>query len=199
VIRGHGAEEKKKDGCPAPCPREHRACAGATRAGAPRIVANRPNTPLPKNSCLKLRARGGRRFMSNAPGKRAAPSWLNLAQLGLYRDLRKLVYAKLEPFDRALVEATHLHKPLTLYEPFAAHCAMHGYFKLLRWARANGCRWNEGTFAAAADGGHLNVLQWLHEQGCPWSSDVCSNAAAVGHFDVHGTTASAPLLHVAVI
>jgi hypothetical protein len=41
------------------------------------------------------------------PARLVAPSWLNLAQLGLYRDLRKLVYSKLERFDRALVEAAH--------------------------------------------------------------------------------------------
>ena len=34
-----------------------------------------------------------------------APSWLNLAGLGLYRDLRRLVYSRLDPFDKAVVEA----------------------------------------------------------------------------------------------
>jgi hypothetical protein len=49
--------------------------------------------------------------MSGAPSKRARvipPTWLNLAQPGLYRDLRKLIYRKLTPFDRVLVEAAHL-------------------------------------------------------------------------------------------
>jgi hypothetical protein len=59
---------------------------------------------------------------STLHARAVAPSWLNLAQLGLYRDLRKLVYSKLEPFDRALVRAAHLSKPVMLDESFAAVC-----------------------------------------------------------------------------
>jgi hypothetical protein len=49
--------------------------------------------------------------MAQAPAELArlvALSWMNLAQFGLYRDLRKLMYRKLTPFDCVLVEAAHL-------------------------------------------------------------------------------------------
>ena len=79
-----------------------------------------------------------------------APSWLNLAQFGLYRDLRKLIYAKLEPFDRALVRAAHHIKPVKLDEHFAASCARRGYLSLLQWAHEKGCPLSENTCSAAA-------------------------------------------------
>jgi hypothetical protein len=111
----------------------------------------------------------------------APPSWLNLAQLGLYRDLRKLVYAKLEAYDRALVKAAHLHTPVKLDGRFAAFCAGRGHLALLQWAREQGCSWNEGSCRQAARGGHVAMLRWLREQGCPWDEETCSAAAAGGH------------------
>ena len=39
---------------------------------------------------------------------------------------------------------------------------------LLRWARENGCPWDERTCSAAAGGGRLEVLKWARENGCPW-------------------------------
>ena len=38
---------------------------------------------------------------------------------------------------------------------------------LLRWARDNGCPWDERTCAAVAAGGNLEVLKWARENGCP--------------------------------
>ena len=43
-----------------------------------------------------------------------------------------------------------------------------GHLEVLKWARANGCPWDEGTCAYAAEGGHLEVLKWARENGCPW-------------------------------
>jgi hypothetical protein len=126
--------------------------------------------------------------MSEAPIKRphvVTPSWLNLAQLGLYRDLRKLVYKKLEPFDWVMAEAAHLHKPVKLDNDFARCCARRGHLALLQWARENGCSpFNELVCVAAGEGGHLHVLQWLREQGCPWNKGTCNKAAGGGHFEV---------------
>ena len=55
---------------------------------------------------------------------------------------------------------------------------------LLRWARENGCPWDERTCAAAAAGGKLEVLKWARENGCPWDESTCAAAAAGGHLEV---------------
>jgi hypothetical protein len=47
-----------------------------------------------------------------------------------------------------------------------------GHLEMLKYARANGCPWDEGTCAAAARGGHLEVLQWARANGCPWDYRV---------------------------
>jgi hypothetical protein len=39
---------------------------------------------------------------------------------------------------------------------------------VLKWARENGCPWDEGDVRVAAKGGHLEVLKWARENGCPW-------------------------------
>ena len=55
---------------------------------------------------------------------------------------------------------------------------------LLRWARANGCPWDERTCAAVAAGGNLEVLKWARENGCPWDSWTCESAAEGGQLEV---------------
>jgi len=57
-----------------------------------------------------------------------------------------------------------------------------GALKLLQWARANGCPWDEMTCANAARGGHLTVLH--RANGCPWDEMTCANAARGGHLTV---------------
>ena len=54
----------------------------------------------------------------------------------------------------------------------------------LKWARENGCPWDEGVCSAAARGGHLEVLQYAHANECPWDEGTCSSAAAKGHLEV---------------
>ena len=56
--------------------------------------------------------------------------------------------------------------------------------EVLRWARANGCEWNEEACLGAAQRGHLVVLQWLRSNGCPWDSDTCYHAVEEGHVNV---------------
>jgi hypothetical protein len=40
---------------------------------------------------------------------------------------------------------------------------------MLRWARENGCEWDEDTIKLAAFGGHLEMVMFAREHGCPWS------------------------------
>jgi len=39
----------------------------------------------------------------------------------------------------------------------------------LKWARENGCPWNENTCSLAAINRHLEVLKWARENGCSWN------------------------------
>jgi hypothetical protein len=54
---------------------------------------------------------------------------------------------------------------------------------VLKWARENGCPWDESTCDAAADGGHLEVLKWARENGCPWDEDTRRIAASKGYVE----------------
>jgi len=45
---------------------------------------------------------------------------------------------------------------------------------VLRWAREQGCPWNNLTCHFAAWGGHLAVLKWAREHDCPWDESTCS-------------------------
>src|ERR1700744_5378637 len=59
-----------------------------------------------------------------------------------------------------------------------------GYLAVLKWAMANGCKWDPWTCSNAAYGGHLAVLKWARANGCNWDSSTCSNAARSGHLAV---------------
>lgn len=59
-----------------------------------------------------------------------------------------------------------------------------GNLHVLKWARENGCPWDEATTAFASRKGHLEVLKWARENGCPWDESVCIDAAHEGHLEV---------------
>ena len=79
-----------------------------------------------------------------------------------------------------------------------------GHLEVLKWARLNGCPWDESTCCHAAKGGHLKVLQWARCDGCPWNEQcffaadqfatlqwacpwdesTCAHAALKGHLEV---------------
>ena len=50
-----------------------------------------------------------------------------------------------------------------------------GHLEMLKWARENGCPWDEDTCANAAKGGHLEVLKWARENDCPWDEWTCKS------------------------
>ncbi len=45
--------------------------------------------------------------------------------------------------------------------------AMNGQIETLKWARANGCYWDEYTCRIVAKNGHLETLKWARDNGCP--------------------------------
>ena len=47
---------------------------------------------------------------------------------------------------------------------------------MLKWARENGCPWDEFTCSNAAKNGHFEILKWARENGGYFNSRVCSGA-----------------------
>jgi hypothetical protein len=66
---------------------------------------------------------------------------------------------------------------------FSFRAASANLLMCLKYARENGCPWDEDTCCGAACGGHLDCLKYAHENGCPWIEDTCSNAACGGQLD----------------
>tara|TARA_B110000977_G_scaffold70351_1_gene95509 strand:- start:4852 stop:5004 length:153 start_codon:yes stop_codon:yes gene_type:complete len=42
-----------------------------------------------------------------------------------------------------------------------------GHLEVLKWARANGCRWDKYTYIYARNQGHLEVLECALANGTP--------------------------------
>ena len=68
---------------------------------------------------------------------------------------------------------------------FAADIAKDGDLGLLKWARANGCEWDERVCERAAKNGDLAVLQWAKVNDCEWDATTCSSGRE--QRDVRGT------------
>lgn len=76
-------------------------------------------------------------------------------------------------------------KNYILFYKFAIqNAAKEGYLEILKWARSNGCHWDESTCFYATSGGHLEVLKWARANGCPWNESTCAFAALKGHLEV---------------
>lgn len=56
----------------------------------------------------------------------------------------------------------------------------HGHLEVLKWARTNGCAWGTHTTLAAASHGQLEALKWLRAGGCPWFK-ACALRSAIAH------------------
>ena len=61
--------------------------------------------------------------------------------------------------------------------------ANNGRLECLKYARENGCPWDENTCTAAALHGYLECLKYAHENGCPWDEWTCEGAAEHGHLE----------------
>ena len=122
-----------------------------------------------------------------APDDADAPSEL-LGLLLEWPDLLGLVLARLDPTDCALLSR--------MGKPWLAAVVSRGLpragkggavplklvdfvasAKMLAWAKATGCPWEEKTCSSIARGGHLAVLQWAREHHCSWHEETCENAA----------------------
>jgi hypothetical protein len=114
-------------------------------------------------------------------------SLLNLTQMLPVKDLRKLFYAKLEYWDRALVElASCGHaNPLRVFRNtnFQRWCARRGHIALLKCIEPHIEKCSDLCDAAAC-GGKLHVLTWLADVGCPIGYPPFASAASSGNVQV---------------
>jgi len=130
-------------------------------------------------------------------------SWLNLKSLLPVKDLRKLLFAKLEPWDKLMVKLAHC--PTTLPAPnqdtevvsrvfatleFQHWCVAHGYIALLEYIKPHVVRCvpvdskDVNLSCTAAESGHVHVLHWLGVNGCFMGRVLYSCAARGGHVHV---------------
>ena len=97
-------------------------------------------------------------------------TWLGLGEeWGVVRDVRKMIYELLTPLERVMMEKAHgVDRAFERYtKDVCVWAARRGCLEVLKWARVNGCPWDERVCEFAAEGGHLEVLRWAHANGCP--------------------------------
>ena len=113
------------------------------------------------------------------------PNKVSLAGLHRYlpKDVRKLIYAKLDKYDIKLILSAHGSKEPILTVELSVHCAKNGHLELLKWARDNNCPWDAWSHMRAAMNGHLEILKYLHENGCPRDARSCISVAYNGHLE----------------
>lgn len=90
------------------------------------------------------------------------------------KDVRRLIWACLDVWDREMVRCAHNSKrtPQVFCRPFVNHCCVHGYLERLKWAFHNFTSiaaildavrgWTANSwFDAASRHNHLPVVEWL--------------------------------------
>ena len=125
------------------------------------------------------------RLTAVSRGMRAAMAATKRADLAT-----KLITVK-KPEEREAVKKgylstlQHMHSRgrLSRKKYLCEDAARGGHLEVLKWARENGCPWDEHTCTYAAEGGHLDVLQWALENGCPWTRHSPLLAASMGYFE----------------
>lgn len=55
----------------------------------------------------------------------------------------------------------------------------------IKWAKENGCPWNEYICSKIASQGNLDVLKWAKENGYPWDKLCFSRASENGHLHIN--------------
>jgi len=154
-------------------------------------------------------------FRAKSDPEAGHSGWLDLKRLlpshmgG--RDMRRLVYAKLDRFDRIMVEVAYSGEldPHSYYE-IQVECACRGYPSILAYlftpqqcpgdrltkyaskhGQINVLAWllehkildTYKVCPTAAKHGHTHVLEWARAQGLPWDEHTCIQAARAGHLE----------------
>ena len=59
-----------------------------------------------------------------------------------------------------------------------------GHIDILKWARENGCPWDETTIVSAIKNGHLDVTKFILEQECLYKGNICNCAITFGQLEM---------------
>lgn len=134
--------------------------------------------------------------MEGAAKKTSAPfrGILGLAERIPQRDVRKLIWRHLTPYDREVVRCAHnaRHTPMGwsfavgAWQKACDYWSARGNVSLLEWAYTHGI--DKYAFANAslyaADRGHLPVLEWLHEKALSFQLWTSCFAAKYGYIHI---------------
>jgi len=116
-------------------------------------------------------------------------SWLNLHRWIPQRDVRKLIYRLLGPYERMIVKYAHLSKYVDtgefIIEQLPYYSASYGYLNLLKWSiEQNKYVHYENVCFYASRRGHLDLVQWVVAvTGYHWPN-VFVTAAQNGHVHI---------------
>jgi hypothetical protein len=114
-------------------------------------------------------------------------SLLNLSHVLPIKDLRNLMFDKLDHWDRELVMPAHAGPTNQLRvfrnKNFQRWCARLGHIALLKYIKPHVYKCTE-LCAAAAYGGRLHVITWLVSIGCPIDYSLFPSAAIGGNVEV---------------
>jgi hypothetical protein len=125
-------------------------------------------------------------------------SWLNLHKYIPWRQVRAIIYRKLNKYDYMLCKKAHFPK----YKPqltlgFSQYCARHDYINLINWSKRINLRWNSDCDEIAAFNGSTQVVQWILKKSRPNLERLARHAARGGH--IHLLYLIKPLNHTEVV
>ena len=79
---------------------------------------------------------------------------------------------------------TYLHTKTDLIKKrYMDYAVVKGSLATMKWLKANGCKFNDLTFAIAATNGNLDTMKWLLENGCEFTDYTFSRATSNGNLE----------------
>jgi hypothetical protein len=121
----------------------------------------------------------------------SGPSWLNLREYGVCKDVRKIIYSQLSYGDRFMVEIAHGTKVVSgvlshdVSDSICQHCGKNGYLDLLEWFLSKAGRLCWCAFREGVRNGHLPIVKlvfWARhdilDNGC-WRGAYSMSSAHV--------------------
>ncbi len=106
---------------------------------------------------------------------------IQLCYLHMYYDTTVLhMYyedCRYTPYRFMLTSISIDSKDYKLTETTSALIAFSCNLEILKWARSNGCQWDEDVYSSADRVGH--ILKWAIENGCQWDMGTSMCAANI--------------------
>jgi hypothetical protein len=132
------------------------------------------------------------------------PSFLHLREIGVPRDVRRLLYAKLDKIDKYMVEIAHGTRPMPTTQNdlllSQQACVAAGNLPILQYIYRKS-KWPYSSICElAAACGHVHILEWAAANGATANQVVSEMAAGNGHLAVmHWATRNNSISRVAPV